>query len=256
MQADIDEVLHMRLKGPLAQLLTKVDPELYTKFLSKENGKNVMNVRLAKALYGTLQVAMRFWKDLTGYLEMLGFVLNLYDNCVANKTIDGTQCMILWHVDDLKITHAKQEVLKDLVEILNARYGKLDGKLDPLTITRGDMHDYLGMTLDYIVPGQVSIRMDDYVWDLLDEAPVDMDGTTATPAADHLFTINEKPEYLDDAESEFFHHMMAKLLFVCKRAQPDIQTAVAFLTTRVKRPDKKDDYKKTGASHQILAGIF
>jgi hypothetical protein len=126
----------------------------------------------AKALYGTLQAAMLFWKDLTVYLATLGFVLNPYDNCVANKTIDGTQCTILWHVDNLKITHAKQEVLKDLVTTLNA----CCGKLDPLTITQGDIHDYLGMTLDYSVPGQVSIRMDDYVWDLLDKAPIDMDG--------------------------------------------------------------------------------
>jgi hypothetical protein len=131
MQADINEVLHVRLKGPLAQLLTKVDPKLYTKFLSKENGKDVMYVRLAKALYGTLQVAMLFWKDLTGYLSTLGFVLNPYDNCVANKTIDGTQCTILWHVDDLKITHAKQEVIEDLIVTLNDRYGKLD----PPTVT-------------------------------------------------------------------------------------------------------------------------
>jgi hypothetical protein len=46
MQADIDEVLHVRLEGPLAKLLTKVDPDLYTLlFLSKENGKDVMYVR-------------------------------------------------------------------------------------------------------------------------------------------------------------------------------------------------------------------
>jgi hypothetical protein len=29
MQANIEEVLHVRLEGPLAQLLTKVDPKLY-----------------------------------------------------------------------------------------------------------------------------------------------------------------------------------------------------------------------------------
>jgi hypothetical protein len=108
-------VLHVCLEGPLAQLLTKVDPELYTKFLSKENGKDVMYVQLAKALYGTLQAAMLFWKDLTGYFITFGFVLNPYDNYVANKTIDGTQCTILWHVDNLKITYAKQKVIKDLV---------------------------------------------------------------------------------------------------------------------------------------------
>ena len=35
---------------------------------------------------------------------------------------------------------------------------------------------------------------------------------------------------------------MAHLLFLCKRARPNLQTVVAFLTTRVKEPDV-DDYK-------------
>jgi hypothetical protein len=39
--------------------------------------------------------------------------------------------------------------------------------------------------------------------------------------------------------------MVAKLLFLSKRARPDIQQAVAFLTTRVLSPDN-DDYKKLG----------
>jgi hypothetical protein len=113
MQADIDEVLHVRLEGPLTQFLTKVDPKLYAKFMTKENGKDVMYVKLTKAaLYGTLQAAMLFWRDLTGYLTQHGFILNPYDNCVANKMIDGIQCTILWHVDDLKILHAKQKFLK------------------------------------------------------------------------------------------------------------------------------------------------
>jgi hypothetical protein len=71
MQADIDEVLHVRLEGPLAQLLTKVDPEQNTKFMGKENGRDIMYVWLAKALYGMLQAGMLFWKDLTGYLAIL-----------------------------------------------------------------------------------------------------------------------------------------------------------------------------------------
>eukprot|EP00957_Ditylum_brightwellii_P114072 8697448-Ditylum_brightwellii.AAC.1 len=40
-----------------------------------------------------------------------------------------------------------------------------------------------------------------------------------------------------------FHTSTAKLLFLCKRARPDLQKAIAFLTTRVKEPDK-DDRKK------------
>lgn len=60
MQTDIDEVIHMQLEGPLVKLLTKVDPELYTKYLSKEGDKDVMYMKLAKALYGMLQAALLF----------------------------------------------------------------------------------------------------------------------------------------------------------------------------------------------------
>jgi hypothetical protein len=208
-----------------------------------------MYVRLTKALYGTLQAALLFWKELSAYLIEQGFVLNPYDNCVANKTIEGTQCTILWHVDDLKLSHVKQEVLDGIIDTLNERYGKIA----PLTVTRGDIHEYLGMTLDYSCPGKVTIRMDDYVKDILAEAPDDMAGTAATPAAEHLFTVDQDPEYLDDKTSDFFHHMTAKLLFLAKRARPDIQTAIAFLTTRVKRPDK-DDYKKLSRVIKYLRG--
>jgi hypothetical protein len=44
MQADMDEVLHMRLEGSLAKLLTRVNPELYTKYLVNEKGKPVLYV--------------------------------------------------------------------------------------------------------------------------------------------------------------------------------------------------------------------
>jgi hypothetical protein len=54
MQVDVDEVVHVRLVGPLAILLTKVDPTLYTKYMTTEKGKPVLYVQLQKALYGTL----------------------------------------------------------------------------------------------------------------------------------------------------------------------------------------------------------
>jgi hypothetical protein len=249
MQADIDEVIHVRLEGPLAQLLTKVDPELYTQYLSQENGKDVMYVKLAKALYGTLQAALLFWKDLSSYLISEGFELNPYDSCVANKMIDGAQCTVLWHVDDLKLSHIAQQVLEELIARLNSRYGELA----PLTITRGTKHDYLGMTLDFSVPGEVTIRMDEYVSDLLEDAPADMAGTAVTPAGDHLFQISMNPEYLGDSASELFHTFTAKLLFLCKRARPELQTAIAFLTTRVKHPDT-DDYGKLSRVIKYLRG--
>jgi hypothetical protein len=250
MQADIDELVVVKFEGELAKLLTKVDPDLYSKFIIQEHGKDVIYVELQKALYGTLQAALLFWKELTRYLvDVLGFELNPYDECVANKTINGKQCTILWHVDDLKLSHVDPAVLEDIVAKLGERFGKEE----PLTINRGKVHDYLGMTLDYSVDGKVRIAMDDYIMRMLDELPDDMDGTAATPAANHLFDVNPNTTKLGQDQSDLFHATVAKLLFLCKRARPDIHTAVAFLTTRVVSPDT-DDYAKLRRCIRYLRG--
>jgi hypothetical protein len=73
MQADMDEVIHMKLEGPLAKLLIKVDPKKYEIFVEDKRGKQVIYVQLNKALYGTLQAALLFWEDLSENLKEWGF---------------------------------------------------------------------------------------------------------------------------------------------------------------------------------------
>jgi len=52
----------------------------------------------------------------------------------------------------------------------------------PLTVTRGKVHRYLGMTLDYNIDGKVQIKMIDYIDGMLASLPESMDGELATPA--------------------------------------------------------------------------
>jgi len=47
-------------------------------------------------------------------LQGWGFTLNPYDKCIANKNIEGKQCTILWHLDDLKISHMNKEVVESI----------------------------------------------------------------------------------------------------------------------------------------------
>jgi hypothetical protein len=56
MQADMDDVVHMRLIDVMVQLLMEIDAS-YAKFVCTENGKQVLYAQLAKALYGTLKAA-------------------------------------------------------------------------------------------------------------------------------------------------------------------------------------------------------
>jgi hypothetical protein len=94
--------------------------------------------------------------------------------------------------------------------------------------------------------------MGDYVEGILAEAPSDMTSVAPTPAAEHLFDVSETPKYLNEDSSQLFHHLTAKLLFLCKHAQPELQTAIAFLTMRVKGPDT-DDYKKL---HHVIKYLW
>ena len=105
MQANMDEAVHVQLKGTMAELLIKMDPKLYRQYVCNDRGKTVLYVELLKTLYGTLRAALLFWKLLSKKLVEWGFEINPYDCCVANKTVNGKQCTILWHVDDLKISH-------------------------------------------------------------------------------------------------------------------------------------------------------
>jgi len=56
-------------------------------------------------MYGRVKSALLRYKLYVDTLKNLGFELNKYDLCVANKTINDTQCTIVWHVDDSKISH-------------------------------------------------------------------------------------------------------------------------------------------------------
>ena len=162
----------------MAELICRLDPKLYRKYIIDENNKKVLYVKLNKALYGTLKAALLFWKLLTKNLKKWGFVTNPYDWCVANKMINGKQCTILWHVDDLKISHVDPNVVTDVIKDIE----KVFGKEDPLTIHRGKIHDYLGMQLDYSEEGKVRITMFEYIKTMLSELPEDMDGEAASPA--------------------------------------------------------------------------
>jgi hypothetical protein len=60
MQSDMKGKVVMKLEGVMAEVIIKIDPKLYTRFVTKENGKDVIYVILTKALYGTLQAALLF----------------------------------------------------------------------------------------------------------------------------------------------------------------------------------------------------
>jgi hypothetical protein len=157
-----------------------------------------------------------------------------------NKIVEGKQITVAWHVDDLKVSHVQPKVIDQFIMDMESEFGKET----PLNKSRGKVHDYLGMTLDFSKPGEVTVTMIDYIKGILHDAPKEMRGSAATPAANHLFQVNEvNPIPLGKEQSETYVHIVMQLLYLSQRARPDIRTAVSFLCGRLTKPDE-DDYKK------------
>ena len=236
LRAKLDEEVHICLRGLLADIMVQISKETYGPFVFQQKGESVLYVKLTRALYGCLKSSLQFWKQLTGVLSAEGFETNKYDACVMNKSINGSQCTITFHVDDLKISHKDPQVVSDIISMLSGIYGEL-------SVSRGKNQTYLGMDFDYTTSGEVKIGMKGYLTEILEDFPEDLNMIPVTPAAMHLFDIDPNAKLLPLPQKEIFHQTVARLLWVAIRARPDILTALSFLTTRVQAPDE-DDWKK------------
>jgi Reverse transcriptase (RNA-dependent DNA polymerase) len=105
MDINSKEKVIMKIRGSLVDILVSMDPTTYNEYVTQEGNHKVLYVQLLKAVYGTLQAALLFYKKLKKDLESIGFKINPYDPCVANRTVKGKQHTVTWHVDNLKSSH-------------------------------------------------------------------------------------------------------------------------------------------------------
>ena len=119
---------------------------------------------------------------------------------------------------------------------------KTANDVDHLVIQRGKVFNLLGMRLEIMPDKRIKISMKDHVEEALEMFGEAITGTVSTPHTKRLFDVTPAKE-LDSNRSEIFHSVVAKLLFIMKRSNPDIETAISFLMTRVTKSDE-EDWKK------------
>ena len=235
LHANMDDFVIVKLTGQTVDIMCNVNDE-WKQLVIEENGKKVLYLQLKKALYGCIKSAILWYECFVECLEGLGFELNPYDHCIANKIINGEQCTIAWYVDDCKISHVDKKVVDEILKKLEERFGEV-------TVTRGKKHTYIGMDIDFLSEGRVSIVMKDHLLECIEafEATGEsIDHFAVTPAAHNLFEIDATSPILSKEQSELYHHIVAKLLFVCKRARLDVQLPIAFMCSRVSCSTKQD----------------
>ena len=76
------------------------------------------------------------YKKLVEELEATGFKINPYAAYIAIKVINSHQMTMMWHLNDLKVSHKDPYQLSELALYLSKMYGNVSVKC-------GKVHDYL-----------------------------------------------------------------------------------------------------------------
>jgi hypothetical protein len=149
----------------------------------------------------------------------------------------------MFHIDDLLMSHKKAEIVTMYIAKLEREYGKRD----PLTITRGLVHEYLGMTFDLRHKGQVALTQYDYIKKMHDRLPSTLNiQYRSSPAPAELFKQKDGDPTLDKIQQDQYHTITAESLWLSQRSRPDIQLATGYHCTRVKGPPTEGDWDKLG----------
>jgi hypothetical protein len=208
----------INIRGVLVDILVKISPDVYNSFFSRDKkGMKQLLVQCQNALYGTMVTSLLYYCKFVMSLMDIGFIINPYNPCVANKIIEGKQMNICFHVDDCKLSHHKKKVMDTMIEYIRQEYESIfEDRIGAMTVSRGNIHKYIGMTLDYTVHGQIKITMFDYVNKILtdfDKAEPKRGGKKTSTSPDSLFKVDERCSKLAKNKAVEFHNLVAKTLY-------------------------------------------
>ena len=116
LQTEQDEEILLKLVGAVALLLLEIEPR-WKKHLRKENNKWVIYVLCNKAIYGTMNAALLAYKKLAKLFMDWGFVMNPYDPCVWNKSLNGEQLTLMHHIGDLLLSHMNASIIGGRIRV-------------------------------------------------------------------------------------------------------------------------------------------
>ena len=149
--------------------------------------------------------------------------------------INGSQCTIVFYVDNNKISHVDEDVVTNVINDISKHFGEL-------TVSRGKKHDFLGMDIE-IKDRKVFISMKNQIAEAIEWGATQSGRKPVTPVTNDLFLKTDQAEDLSIERSDNFHSIVQKLLYICKRGRPDIEPALSYLCTRVSNPTVEDEKK-------------
>ena len=183
--------------------LTQLIVEVYPHLKKFMSDKGYLFCKLLKALYGCVQASKLWFNKLVKFLQEEGYEQSPIDPCVMRRIVGNDVWLLLIYVDDMV----------------------------------GNKHSYLGMQI-CLEDGYGKIDMIHYITKMLES--VENLEVSSVPANKNILVVDECSALLSEGERKRFHTLVAQLLFLSKRARPEISAANGFLCTRVTKATEED----------------
>jgi hypothetical protein len=95
---DKKDITIIKIHGVLVDILVQIAPHVYKSYvMTDKKGMKQLLVHCQNALYGTMVASLLYYRKFTKTLASVGFEINPYDLCEANK-----DCQ--WHTNDNMIS--------------------------------------------------------------------------------------------------------------------------------------------------------
>ena len=84
----------INLRGLLVDILLNISSEYKAYVTREKGGVNNLLLRCQNSQYGTMVASLLYYNKLTKSITIIGFDIDQYDMCIANKVIKGSQMTI------------------------------------------------------------------------------------------------------------------------------------------------------------------
>ena len=136
-----------------------------------------------------MKSSLLFYKKFFCNLITIDLSLHPYDPCVSNKVVNSSQIIVVWHSNDLKVSHYRNNIVTRMFKRLNKTYERsFEDVSVKMKISRDKIHEYICITLDFSAPGEFNITIVTYIekgenfYKYYDTMK-----TFVTPVSDHCF---------------------------------------------------------------------
>jgi hypothetical protein len=218
-----------QVQGAVERFYTVSECPEYIKFIGTDG---LLYCKLKKAMYGCVQASKLWYKKLRIFLLQQGYEHCEVDPCLFRKVRGEKTYLLVIYVDDILIIAEQEEI-----ERLEKEFTK---EVLWITIVVSNKQSYLGMQIK-VGDGKMFLDMRYYLEKVLPEH--DHLQVLVGPGSKEGFAVDLSSPVLEEEQKKNFHTNVAKLLYLSKRARPDVIAIVGFLCTKVKAPTK-EDWKK------------